>query len=116
MIIGEQGRATTSNGAMCHALIAKVAKGIAGKMYDKFAGNDEFYKMFPSESKYIEKEYGRYVKEARATLAKMLTLSTVIDTDKEEIMDALLLDRSLPVGRISGIAPVVKKLINATRH
>jgi hypothetical protein len=101
---------------MCHQLIADVAKGIAGKMYDKFAGDDEFYKLFPKESLYIAKEYGRYVPEARAVLAKMLGLSTTSNEDKEKIFDALMLDRGLPVGRISGVAPVIRKLINATRH
>ncbi len=114
-MLGEYGHGQTTNGAMAHWRIVEVAKGIAGKMYDRFAGNDEFYKMFPKEQEYTNTEYGRYIPEARAALAKMLTLPTVSDADKEEIMDALILDRGLPVGRISGFKPLIKKLKNANR-
>lgn len=116
MIFNELGHGQTTNGAMAHWRIVAVAKGIAGKKYDMFANDDEFYKMFPNEQAYIDREYGRFIPEARTTLAKMLALPTVSEADKAEIMDALLLDKSLPVGRISGIAPVIRKLMHATRH
>lgn len=107
MIIGERTR--TTNGAMVHEMIASVAKAIAEKKYEMFASNNEFYKMFPDIKRYVALEWARFVPEARETLGKMLAVNTISQEHKEQIAEALMLDRTLPVGRIGGIISSLKK-------
>lgn len=111
MIINERSRVT--NGAMVHEVIAKTAKEMAASAYEKFAHNNEFYKMYPTSARYIQLEWARFVPDARKILSKMLGMKHVPTAQKEIIMDALLLDRSLPEGRIHGVVSSLKK---ATRH
>ncbi len=101
-------RSHTTSGAMCHELIAKLAKEIAEKSYDSFASDNTFYKMYPNAKRYVSKEWGRFVPEARDILAKMLGMKHISIEQKEVIADALMLDRTLPKGRMSGIISSLK--------
>jgi hypothetical protein len=80
----------------CHRMIKSAAQEMAGIFYENEASmNDVFYHHYPNQGFFIQREWGRFVPAARATLAKMLTMN-YSETIKEEIMEALLLDRSLP--------------------
>lgn len=108
LILNERSR--TTSGAMCHELLASVAKAIAGKMYDSFASDNEFYKLWPDVKEYIALEWGRFVPEARRALAMRLGAKDASNEEKEQIYEALALDRSLPKGRIDGVTNRLRKL------
>lgn len=100
----------TTNGAMCHWRIEKLARIRASQKYEEFASNNDFYKMWPRMAEFVESEWGIYIPEARSALAKVLGLKHISQEAKEEIMEALALDRSLPVGRIGGMLGRMRKV------
>lgn len=80
----------------CHKLLENVAREIAGEFYNDAANDNQFYKTWPKESKFINKQWGTFVRPARQALATMLGMSKYSESIKDEIMEALLLDRALP--------------------
>lgn len=91
-----------------HELVAETAKEMAGVFYDEFAKDNDFYKFYPSQKKFIKREWGRFIAPAKATLAQMLNFSTTPEWQKEQIMDALIKHASLP-GNVNRI--VAEKLV-----
>ena len=91
----------------CHILIARTAQELAGARYERLMGEDilwqEWKDMNPSlhgealQHHFIVTYWGRYVAEARATLATMLT-TNIAESLKEQITDALIKDASLRRG------------------
>jgi hypothetical protein len=98
---------TTS--AHCHKVVAKVAREAAGELYERLMGEQQFYDPWREqnpglspkqlESRFIEKNWGKCIDFARATLACMLGRPDVPEALKEDIMEALVLDASLIRGR-----------------
>jgi hypothetical protein len=81
-----------------HKLIAKTAQEIAAAAYQDMAMDDDFYKMWPKEKVFVNKMWPTFVRVARETLANMLSMDTYDEKVKEEIAQALMLDRALPAG------------------
>lgn len=92
-----------------HKLVAETAKGLAGAFYENMMTVDdevwaEWKERFPDvpQSKlqdyFVEMSFGRFLGEARATLAAMLR-SPIPEALKEQIHEALVLDNDLKGGR-----------------
>jgi hypothetical protein len=78
----------------CHILIADTAKEMAGSLYEELALDDLFYKINPSQKAFIASQWGKFVPQARATLAQMLE-TDISDSLKLQIEDALIKDNAL---------------------
>lgn len=84
----------------CHKLIKKTAQDFAGCFYEEEARLDNnFFKRFPKQKEFIAMTWNLFIPAARETLAKMLALP-YSDVIKEEIHEALQLDRTLPENQI----------------
>jgi hypothetical protein len=81
---------------MAHELVAETAKEMAGAWYEEAAHDDEFYAFYPSQNKFIKREWHRFIEQARQTLASMLGRVGVDEWQKEQIFDALLKHASIP--------------------
>lgn len=90
-----------------HPLIAETAKELAGAYYEDFARDNLFYKMYPNQRMFIRREAIRFIQLARETLGKLCGTKNISDEQKEDILEALALDSSLPRGRVSKIKPQV---------
>lgn len=90
-------------GVMVHEYVKKVAQSIAGEYYEKAASNDDFYKAWPKQDAYIRRCWQDHVGVARACLTEMLKSAKYTAEQKEQIYDALLLDRTLPKSQTRGI-------------
>lgn len=94
---------------MAHKMVAETAKGIAGNLYETLMGQDEYWKAWQKqnpdcsrkelERRFIEKNWAKCLDSARATLVGLLR-GPLPDHLKEEIIDALCKDASLPGRRI----------------
>lgn len=91
----------------CHILIARTAQAMAGEKYELLMMNNTLFQEWKDEHPgatgsalqraFVAKYWGRYVEEARATLATML--NTNLDTAlKDQIADALIKDHALRRG------------------
>lgn len=90
---------------IAHNLVAKVAREMAGEFYEGAASLDnDFYHHYPSIDKFISREWGRFVPIARSQLAKMLTMDKYSDHMKEQITEALIMDRCLYQGKAASYA------------
>jgi hypothetical protein len=100
--------------AHVHPMVADVAVSIVMESYDSLMHHNEhwaaFKGQFPEanskelEQIYLEHNWGKGVEAARMTLARMLdpSMSPGLDEKaREEIHEALVLDRSLMMGRRS---------------
>lgn len=88
---------------VCHKLIKATAQEFAGTFYDSAAHDDLFYKYYPKEKSFVAREWGRFVPHARQILAQMLNRNDVSQHEKDEISEALLMDRSLPQSQQHGL-------------
>jgi hypothetical protein len=79
-----------------HELIAETAKEMAATWYEDAAHDDDFYAFYPSQKKFIKREWGRFIDMARQTLAGMLGRTDVEEWQKEQIFDALIKHASMP--------------------
>ncbi len=95
--------------SMVHWRIAEIARAMAHSYYDRFASNNEFYKMFPVEEQYVMLEWPKFIPAARDTLVDMLSMDQFTMEQKEDIMEALLLDRSLPKAKTHSVITSLKK-------
>ncbi len=96
--------------AACHKEIRSVAQAAAGELYDSLmsASNElflEWQRQNPGlspkalESRFIAKNWPKCIDFARGTLAHMLTRPDISEDSKEHILEILILDNSVPVGR-----------------
>jgi len=93
---------------LAHKLVAKVAKEMAGVLYDQLMRNDvnfvEWKACNPEadakalEARFITLAYPQLLEQSRVTLAKLLT-TPMDDYSKETIADALIQDNLLRIGR-----------------
>jgi hypothetical protein len=98
----------SKNSAHCHKLIASVAQAAAHELYDSLMMDQLLYevwkKRFPElgskqlEEEFVKMYWGKCIPFARATLAHLLG-KPIDEAQKESIMEALLLDKSLMRGR-----------------
>lgn len=79
-----------------HNLVGQVAQDMAAEIYEVMAKDNTFYKFWPNQKKFVHKNWKQFIKDARATLATMLTNDKYTDEQKDDILQALLLDRALP--------------------
>jgi hypothetical protein len=87
----------------CHHLVGKTAEELAGAWYEDVCHDNQYHKLFvtlfpgpTSQKDFIRTCWGEFVPLARAILAKMLSNSLYPDAMKNEIAEALILDRTLP--------------------
>lgn len=102
----------TKSGAHCHILVAKTAQDLTRELFDAVMQDNKIYEEWkgkhPGASKkgleeaFVKKYWGQAIEGARATLAHMLTLP-LDEVLKEEIADALILDKTLMKGRAEGL-------------
>ncbi len=84
----------------CHKLVAETAKQMAGAVYEEMARkNNEWYSQNPDMRAYVDRSWGFFVEDARRVLANMLGQRTISESEKENIYEALILDKSLVRGR-----------------
>lgn len=84
---------------MCHKVVAETAKGLCGAEYElNCSMSNDFYKAYPSQKQYIRRHWKNMIPAARKTLVMMLKDNSISDILKDEIADALILDRALPQG------------------
>lgn len=95
-----------------HEMVAQVAREMAGVFYEELAHDNEFYSFYPKQKMFINREWHRFVPEAKAQLAAMLGMSDerVPEWQKERIFDALVKHASLP-GNVD--RRVAKQMIDA---
>ena len=99
----------SKSGAHCHMMVAKTAQEMAAVLYDEVMLNDEWYATWQAkhpdasprglQEAFVKKNWSQMVEGARATLAKLLT-SSLDDVIKDQIAEALILDKTLVKGRI----------------
>lgn len=80
----------------CHEMIKKVSQELAGEWYESAAKDDHIFKICPNQKQFIKKCWGHFIPLARATLVKLLNSPTLPDLAKEDIMEAIILDKQLP--------------------
>src|SRR5215469_6538263 len=91
--------------AHCHKLVAKVAREIAGNLYETLMASDqlwtEWQRQNPEasrkelERRFIGRNWGRCIEAARTCLALSLRSPNLDEHAKEEISEALILDATL---------------------
>ena len=81
---------------LAHELIASTAKAMAASFYEDLAKDNEFYKFYPKQKMFINREWPRFIAAAKATLALMLGRTDTPEWQKEQIHDALVKHASLP--------------------
>lgn len=89
-------RATDPTYMHAHALVAKTAKEFASVWYEEAAHNNSFYTHFPDGEVFVATEWPTFIAHAREQLGKMLASAGLPESMKEEIHEALILDRQLP--------------------
>lgn len=80
----------------CHYLIWQTAEQLAGEHYDKAAHDNLFYQYYPSEAFFLAHETHQFITMAKSILVAMLGRPDICEAMKEEIFEALCLDKLLP--------------------
>lgn len=80
----------------CHELIKKFSIELAGTWYETAARDDEIFKICPNQKEFIAKCWGHFIPLARVMMTKLLARPDIDDVYKEEIMEAIILDKTLP--------------------
>lgn len=103
--------AQKKSGAHVHILIAKTAQDMTRELYDATMQNDVLYaewrRQHPGaspkglEESFVKKYWPAAIEPARATLAHLLTVLSD-EGLRDQIADALILDKQLMHGRQSG--------------
>lgn len=85
--------------AVCHRMIAETAKELCAAEYEMNCGlSNDFYKAYPVQKKYVRRHWKNMIAAARKTLTACLKSPNLSENQKDQIMEALLLDRTLPQG------------------
>ena len=91
-----------------HILVSKTAREICGAAYQEMAKDNAFFKMWPKEKEFVNKQWGNFIRPARTALTEILNNGKYSQEVRDEIYQALLLDRALPPkGDTSIQAPTV---------
>ena len=94
-----------------HTLLAETAKEFAATFYEDLAKDNQFYAFYPSQKKFVKREWHRFVEAARLQLSKMLGMAHISDFQKEQIFDALVKHSALP-GNVD--KRITQKVIDGT--
>lgn len=97
---------------MCHKLVKETAEGMATAVYEEMMSADnKYYQSWKRANapltgdklqlKFIERNWPRFIEQARSTLAEMLARN-IPEALKAEISNALILDNSVKRGRKPG--------------
>lgn len=88
----------------CHEMVAKVAKQMAGEIFETMMAKNKWYEAYKKshpkiaparlQNHFISTQWHRYVSSARTTLAAMLKTNTS-PVLKEQIRQALILDNAV---------------------
>lgn len=81
---------------LAHEMVAETAKEMAGAWYEEAAHDNEFYKFYPKQKMFINREWHRFIPAAKNTLAIMLGRESTPEWQKDAIADALIKHASLP--------------------
>src|SRR5215469_7636171 len=97
--------------AHCHVTIRKIAQEFASELYEVVMSNNDVRREWKRQnpdctekqllSRFVEKNWGKCLEPARATLAQMLN-GSLPDHLKDEIVDVLYKDSTLIRGRAQG--------------
>ena len=79
---------------IAHKLVMQTAKKMAGAVYEVCAQDNAWYKLNPSQPHFINSTWPKLIPQARATLARMLSMNYP-QSLKDEIADALIKDAEL---------------------
>lgn len=83
---------------MTTTLIRRTAKLMAGEFYEAHrldpACSDTFKQTFPNVKKYVRLQWPNFLVDARHVLTRMLSMPHVPEPQKQEIYDALLVDKA----------------------
>lgn len=93
----------------CHKQVRDVAQAAAGELYEALMRDNEVFAEWQRqnpgltrkalESRFIAKNWPKCIEFARGTLAHMLTRSDIDESVKDQILEVLILDNSVPIGR-----------------
>lgn len=93
-----------------HHLVAKTIVQLAGAWYEEAAHDNDFYKFYPNQKLFIEREGDRFTPIAIECLVKQLNTGPAdnecyeaYETRQNEIMEALMLERTLPKQQLKPI-------------
>lgn len=86
----------STNKKFAHEMVAAIAKEMAACWYEELAHDNEFYKFYPKQKMFINREWKRFISAAKATMAQMLSDPLLDEWKKEQIFDALVKHASLP--------------------
>jgi len=113
-------RSAAPNGTACHKMVRDVAVAMAHECYGALMARNDWYTLWKCEnpgmnSDRLEKHWvnihwGDFIEGARTTMAESLR-QPMPDVLREQIADALILDKTLTRGRLSGL-----ELMGAMRH
>lgn len=81
---------------LAHKLVADTAKEMAGAFYEDAARDNAFYKHYPSQNFFVNREHHRFIDMAKQQLSLMLGRNDIPEWQKEIIFDALVKHASLP--------------------
>jgi hypothetical protein len=87
-----------------HKYVAHLARELAETQWEELCRDNAFYhrnKAPENKAAFLAMFIPDYRKVARSILAQMLARNDVSEADKEEIWEALTLDRTLPKGGTS---------------
>jgi len=79
---------------------------MAGLFYSKAAHSNNFYKAFPNEKDFIATQWPDFVGHVRTALTELLkpvNFYKTTETQREEIYNAICLDRTLPKSQSRGL-------------
>lgn len=83
---------------VAHKIVGELAEKMAQTVYEERAKDNAFYAKFPNRSAFVKMFAPQFIPDARATLTDMLQAENISDAERENIFNALILDRTLPRG------------------
>lgn len=86
----------STNKKFAHELVAATAKEMAACWYEEAAHDNDFYRFYPNQNKFIKREWPRFIDGAKAQLAIMLGDAMRPEWEKDQIADALIKHAGLP--------------------
>jgi hypothetical protein len=78
-----------------HVTVRGVAQEIAAAAYEQFAKDNAFRKLAPSQKAFVARCWGRFIPDARRSLAALLARPDYPEAMKRQIHDALLSDAAV---------------------
>lgn len=78
-----------------HFMIAHAAMEVAGAAYEELARNDDFYAVHPNQRKWMTENWHQFVPFVRESMVDQLTDDNLSMEQRNEIMEALMLDGAM---------------------